>query len=86
MMSYPRRNQRLKKYEETPLSSSCSRITNCISALILGHIYCVFTLKHQNYCLKSCTKESVGVTHEEDLCRTEPLPRDISGRGCRKKP
>ena len=63
-----------------------SKDHNCISASILNHIYYVFTLKYQNYCLKSCTKGSVGVTQEEDLCRTEPLPRDISGRGCRRKP
>ena len=76
----------MKKYEETLLGSGCPRTTNCISALILGHIYCVFTLKHQNYYLKSYTKGSVGVTQEEDLCRTETLPMDISGRGCRRKP
>ena len=27
-----------------------------------------------------------GVTQEEDLCRTEPLLRDIGGQGCRRKP
>ena len=32
-----------------------------------GHIYCVSTLRHQNYCLKSCTKGSAGVTQEEVL-------------------
>ena len=86
MISCLKRSQKLKKYEETLLGSGCPRTTNCTSAHILGRIYCVFTLKHRSYCLKSCTKGSVGVTQEEDLCHTEPLPRDIGGRGCRRKP
>ena len=28
----------------------------------------------------------MGVTLEEDLCRTKLLPRDIGGRECRRKP
>ena len=68
-----------KKYEEMLLDSGCPRITNCTSAPILGHIYYVFTLRHRSYCLKSCTKGSVGVIQKEDLYRTEPLPRDIGG-------
>ena len=59
---------------------------NCTSTPILGHIYCVFTLKHQSYYLKSCMKGSVGVTQEEDLCCIELLPRDIGGQECRRKP
>ena len=86
MMSCPKRNQRVKKYEETPFGSGCLKITNCISTPILGHIYCAFTQKQQSYCLKRCMKGFVGVTQEEDLCRTEPLPRDIGDRGCRRKP
>ena len=82
----PEENLKRRKYEEKLLISGCPRTTNCINAHILGHIYCVSTLRHQNYCLKSCTKGSMGVTQEEDLCRTEPLPRDIGGRGCRRKP
>ena len=31
-------------------------------------------------------KEFVGVTHEEDLCLTEPSPKDIDGQVCRRKP
>ena len=31
-------------------------------------------------------KEFVGVTQEEDLCLTEPSPKDIGGRVCRRKP
>ena len=27
-----------------------------------------------------------GITQEEDLCHTEPLPKDTGGRGCRRKP
>ena len=27
----------------------------------------------------------MGVIQEEDLCRIEPLPRDIGGQGCRRK-
>ena len=77
--SYLKRSQRLKKYEEMPLSSGCPRITSCISASILGCIYYVFTLRHRSCCLKSCTKGSMRVIQEEDLCRTEPLPRDTSG-------
>ena len=49
------------------------------------YLLCVH-LEASNYCLKSYTKGSAGVTQEEDLCRTEPLPRDTGGRGCRRKP
>ena len=77
--SYLKRSQRLKKYEEMPLGSGCPRITSCTSASILGCIYYVFTLRHRSCCLKSCTKGSMRVIQEEDLCRTEPLPRDTSG-------
>ena len=31
-------------------------------------------------------KEFVGVTQEEDLCLTKPLPKGIGGRVCRRKP
>ena len=31
-------------------------------------------------------KEFVGVTQEEDLCLTEPSPKDINGWVCRRKP
>ena len=31
-------------------------------------------------------KEFVGVTQEEDLCLTDPSPKDIGGRVCRRKP
>ena len=82
----PEEKSKAEKYEETLIGSSCPRTINCISTPILGLIYCAFTLKHQNYYLKSCTKESVGVTQKEDLCRIEPLPKDIGGRGCRRKP
>ena len=86
MISCLRKSRRLKRYEEKLIGSGCPRTTNCTSARIPGHIYCVSTLWHQNYYLKSCTKGSARVTQEEDLCRTELLPRDISGRGCRRKP
>ena len=75
-----------EKYKETFLGSGCPRITNCTSAPILSHIYCVFTLKYRSYCLKSCTKGSAGITQEEDLCHSKPLPKGIGGRGCRRKP
>ena len=39
----------------------------------------------QSYCWKSYTKGSAVVTQGEDPCRTEPLPRVIGGRGCRRK-
>ena len=61
-ISYLKRSQRLKKYKETLLGSGCPSITNCTSAPILSHIYCVFTLKYRSYCLKSCTKGSARVT------------------------
>ena len=86
MISCSKRSQRLKKYEETLPDSGCPRTTNCTSAPILGRICCVFILKHRSYCLKSCMKGSVGVTQEKGLCRTEPLPKDIGGQGCRRKP
>ena len=76
----------MKKDEETLLGSGCPRTTNCISASILGHTYCAFTLTHQNYYLKSCMKGFVEVTQEEDLCHSKPLPKGIGGRGCRRKP
>ena len=82
----PEEKSKAEKYEETLIGSGCLRTTNCTNAPILGCIYCVFTLKRRSYCLKRCTKRFVGVTPEEDLCRTEPLPRDIGGRGCRRKP
>ena len=82
----PEEKSEVEKYKETLLGSGCLRITSCISAPILDRIYCAFTLKHQSYCLKSCMKGFVGVTQEEDLCRTELLPRDIGGRECRRKP
>ena len=28
----------------------------------------------------------MGVIQEEDLCHTEPLPRDTGGQECRRKP
>ena len=31
-------------------------------------------------------KEFVGDTQEEDLCLTEPSPKGIGGRVCRRKP
>ena len=31
-------------------------------------------------------KEFVGVTQEEDLCLTEPTPKDIGGQVCGRKP
>ena len=86
MISYQKRSQRLKKYEETLIGSGCPRTKNCTSTPILGHIYCVFTLKHQSYYLKSCMKGFVGVTQEEDLCCIELLPRNIGGQECRRKP
>ena len=86
MIRYLKRNQKLKKYEEKLLGSNCPRITSCTSAPILGRICYVYILKHQRYCSRSCMKEFVGVTHEEDLCLTEPSPKDIDGQVCRRKP
>ena len=86
MTSCSMKSWRQRRYEEKLLGSGCPRTINYTNAHILGHIYCVSTQRHQNYCLKSCTKGYVGVTQEEDLCRIEPLPRDIGGRGCRRKP
>ena len=86
IISCLKRSQRLKKYKETLFGSGCPRITNCTSVPILGHIYYVFTLRHRSYCLKSCTKGSVGVIQEEDFYHTEPLSKDIGGQECRRKP
>ena len=82
----PEEKSKAEKYEETLIGSGCPKTTSCISAPILDHTYCASTLKHQNYCLKSCTKGFVEITQEEDLCHTEPLPRDIGGWRCRRKP
>ena len=62
MIHYLKRNQKLRKYEEKLLSSDCPKITNCTSALILGHIYNVYIPKYQSYYLWNCIKEFVGVT------------------------
>ena len=86
MTSCSMKSWRQRRYEEKLLGSGCPRTTNCTNAHILGHIYCVSTLRHQNYYLKSYTKRSAKVTQEEDLCHIEPLPRDTSGQGCRKNP
>ena len=86
MIHYLKRNQKPRKYEEKLLGSGCSRITNCISAPILGRICYVYIMKYQSYCSRSCTKEFVGVTQEEDLCLTEPSLKDIGSRICRRKP
>ena len=75
----PEEKSEAEKYEETQLGSGCLRITSCTNAPILDCIYYVFTLRHRSHCLKNCTKESVGVIQEEDLCRTEPSPKDIGG-------
>ena len=86
MIHYLKRNQKLKKYEEKLLGSGCQRITSCTSTPILGCICYVYISKHQSYYSRSCMKEFVGVTQEEDLCLTEPSPKDIGGRVCRRKP
>ena len=39
----PKEKSKAEKIEEMPLGSGCPRTTNCISAPILSHIYCVFT-------------------------------------------
>ena len=41
--------------------------------------------KHQNHFWRSCTKGFVGVIQEEDPCRIELLPKDISGQTCKKR-
>lgn len=56
------------------------------NASILDHTYCVSTLRHQSYCLKSYTKGSVGVTQEEDLCHTEPSPGILVARDAEGSP
>ena len=75
MIFCPRRSQRLKKYEETPLGSGCLKTTNRISA----------PTEASELLLEELHEGSVGVTQEEDLCHTEPLPRDIDGQGCSRK-
>ena len=42
------------------------RTRNCTSAPSLGHIYSAFTLRHQNYSLRSYMKGSVGAIQEGD--------------------
>ena len=86
MIHYLNRNQKLRRYEEKLLSFGCSRITSCTSTPILGRICYVYIPKHQSYCLRSCMKEFMGVTQEEDLSLMEPSPKDIGGHVCRRKP
>ena len=81
----PEEKSEAEKIRRKQLGSGCPRITSCTSAPILGRIYYVFTLRHWSHCLKSCTKGSMGVIQGEDPCRTEPLPRAIGGRECRRK-
>ena len=45
MIHYLKRNQKLRKYEEKLLGSSCPRITNCTSIPILDYIFYVYILK-----------------------------------------
>ena len=85
MIPYPKRNQKLRKYEEKLLDFGCLTIISCTSAPILGCICCVYIPKHQSYFSWSCMKEFVGVTQEEDLCLTELSLKDIDGRVCRRK-
>jgi len=86
MIHYLKRNQKLRKYEEKLLGSSCPRITSCTSAPIIGRICHVYIPKHQNYYSRSCMKEFVEVTQKDDLCPTEPSLKDIGGQVCRRKP
>ena len=81
----PKDKSEVDKYGEMRLVSSYTRTKNFTSALFLGHIYSAFTLRHQNYSLKSYIKGFVETIQEADLCLTEPSLRAIGGQICRKK-
>ena len=86
MIHYLKRNQKPRKYEEKLLDSGYPRITSCTNASILDPICYVYISKHQSYYSRSCMREFVGVTREEDLYPTEPSLKDIGGWVCRRKP
>ena len=58
---------------------------NYTSALFLGRIYFVFTLRHQSRSLRNYMKGFVEATQEADLYLIEPSLRAIGGQICRKK-
>ena len=55
------------------------------NALFSGHIYYVYTLRHQSYSWRSYMKGSVEATQDADRCLTKPSLRDIGGRTCKRK-
>ena len=85
MTHYHKRNKKLRKYEEKLLGSNCPRITSCTSTPILGRICYIYIPKCQNYYSRSCMKEFVEVTQEEDHCPTKPSLKDIGGWAYRRK-
>ena len=78
-------NQKLTKYEERRPIFGYQRTKNCTSALFLGHIYSIFTLRHQSYSLRSYMKGFVEAIQVANLCLIEPSLRAIGGQICRKK-
>ena len=82
----PEEKSEAEKIRRKSLDSSCPRITSYTNVPILGRICYVYIPKHQSYCLRSCMKEFMGVTQEEDLSLMEPSPKDIGGHVCRRKP
>ena len=84
-MYCPRRNQRLRKYEEKLLGFGCSRTKSCIHVLFLDHICFVYISMHRNHSWKNCMKGFVEVTQEENLYLIEPLLKDTGGQTCKRR-
>ena len=81
----PEEKSEAEKIRRKSLGSSCPRITSCTNVPILGRICYVYILKYQNYYSRSCMREFMGVTQEQDLCPIEPSLKGIGGRVCRRK-
>ena len=78
-MYYPRRNQRLRKYEEMLPSFGCPKTKSCINVLFLDHICFVYIPMHQNHSWKNFMKGFAEVIQEEDLYLIGPLLKDTGG-------
>ena len=80
-----RKSQKLTKCEEKLISSGCPMTKSCISAIFLGHICYVYTLRHQSHSWRIYMKGFVEVTQEAGLSLIESSFRDIDGQSCKRK-
>ena len=80
-----RKSERLTRYREKRLVSGYRRTKNCTSAHFLDHTYSAFTLRRQNYSLRSYMKGFVEAIQEEDICLIDPSLKVIDGQICKRK-